>query len=66
VVELTDDLRQLTQNTAERLHAMITSRRTPTAFRELKCESCSLLPVCIPPEPSAKSASAYLKSMLKE
>ncbi len=66
LVELTDDLRQLTQKTAERLHVMIASRRTPTAFREAKCESCSLLPVCMPPEPAAKSASAYLKSMLKE
>jgi CRISPR-associated exonuclease Cas4 len=66
LVELTDDLRQLTQKTAERLHVMIASRRTPHAFREPKCESCSLLPVCIPLEPAAKSASAYLKSMLQE
>jgi CRISPR-associated exonuclease Cas4 len=66
LVELTDDLRQLTQKTAERLHVLVASRETPTAFREPKCESCSLLPVCMPPEPAAKSASAYLKSMLKE
>lgn len=66
LVELTDDLRQLTQKTAERLHAMIASRKTPSTIREPKCESCSLLPVCMPPEPAAKSASAYLKSMLKE
>lgn len=66
LVELTDDLRQLTKETADRLHTMIESRRTPTAFREPKCESCSLLAVCMPPEPAAKSASAYLKSMLKE
>jgi CRISPR-associated exonuclease Cas4 len=66
LVELTDDLRQLTQKTAGRLHVMIASRRTPHAFREPKCESCSLLPVCIPLEPAAKSASAYLKSMLQE
>jgi CRISPR-associated exonuclease Cas4 len=41
-------LRELTRDTAQRLHAVIDSRETPTAQREKKCESCSLLEICMP------------------
>ena len=41
-------LRELTRDTAQRLHALIDSRETPTAQREKKCESCSLLEICMP------------------
>jgi CRISPR-associated exonuclease Cas4 len=52
-------LRRLTEETARRLHALIASGRTPTAVREPKCDSCSLLDLCLPdamrPRPSAAS-----------
>jgi CRISPR-associated exonuclease Cas4 len=41
-------LRELTRDTARRLRALIDSRQTPTAQREKKCESCSLLEICMP------------------
>lgn len=41
-------LRELTRDTALRLHALIDSRETPSAQREKKCESCSLLEICMP------------------
>ncbi|MES2708187.1 MAG: CRISPR-associated protein Cas4 [Verrucomicrobiota bacterium] len=43
-----DTLRGLTLSTAERLHALIASRLTPTAVREKKCDACSLLELCLP------------------
>jgi CRISPR-associated exonuclease Cas4 len=43
-----EELRALTRNSAIRLHALITARVTPTALREKKCESCSLLHLCLP------------------
>jgi CRISPR-associated exonuclease Cas4 len=43
-----EKLRALTRAAALRLHALITARVTPIALREKKCESCSLLPICLP------------------
>ncbi|MEZ6033371.1 MAG: CRISPR-associated protein Cas4 [Planctomycetaceae bacterium] len=65
-VIMDDELRQITQLTAERLHALIREQRTPFAVREKKCETCSMLSVCIPPASSTKSASRYLNSITKE
>ncbi len=47
-VIFTAELRELTRDTAQRLHALIASRVTPIAQREKKCESCSLLEICLP------------------
>lgn len=41
-------LRELTRDAARRLHLLIESRVTPIAQREKKCESCSLLDLCMP------------------
>lgn len=41
-------LRALTRDTARRLHALIAGGVTPPAAREKKCDTCSLLPVCLP------------------
>jgi CRISPR-associated exonuclease Cas4 len=41
-------LRELTRATAQSLHALIDSRITPTAQREKKCDTCSLLHLCMP------------------
>ena len=47
-------LRQLTEQTAERLHELISAGRTPRAVRERKCDTCSLLPACLPDALAAK------------
>ncbi len=65
-VILSEDLRQLTVDTAARLHRMIAGQETPSVVREPKCESCSLLPVCMPPQSGAPTASMYLLQLLKE
>ncbi|HEV7589718.1 MAG TPA: CRISPR-associated protein Cas4 [Longimicrobium sp.] len=58
-------LRAATEAAAARLHALVASGRTPTARREPKCESCSLLPLCLPgPAAGARSAVRYLERAL--
>jgi CRISPR-associated exonuclease Cas4 len=47
-VAFDESLRTLTRAAAERLHALIASRITPPAMREKKCDSCSLLEICMP------------------
>lgn len=41
-------LRETTEFAASRLHALLDSQITPRAVREPKCESCSLLDLCVP------------------
>ena len=43
-----DALRDLTRDSTLRLHALFAARVTPPAVREKKCESCSLLELCMP------------------
>ena len=57
-------LRHLTEHTAESLHAMVNSGRTPIRPREKKCDLCSLLPACLPPRPSQPSVETYMASIL--
>lgn len=57
------DLRQLTAETAARLHSLIASGITPMPVREPKCDRCSLLEVCMPAAP-AGSARRYLDRLL--
>lgn len=47
-VAFDESLRALTRESAQRLHALFDSRITPLAAREKKCESCSLLELCMP------------------
>lgn len=47
-VEFDATLRRRTEEAASRLHDLIAGGRTPRAVREPKCESCSLLDLCLP------------------
>ena len=47
-VEFTETLRQQTRDTAGQLHELFRSRQTPKAAYSKKCESCSLLELCMP------------------
>jgi len=51
-------LRALTEETAARLHALVSSGRTPKAEREPKCDSCSLLELCLPGAMAPQRAAA--------
>ncbi|MEO2031346.1 MAG: CRISPR-associated protein Cas4 [Planctomycetaceae bacterium] len=61
-----EKLRATTQQTADRLHALIRRQRTPAAVREQKCDTCSLLPLCMPPSSKRSLASDYLAKILTE
>jgi CRISPR-associated exonuclease Cas4 len=47
-VVLDDDLRQLTVETARRLHELVASGRIPPPVPMPKCRQCSLRPLCMP------------------
>jgi CRISPR-associated exonuclease Cas4 len=58
-------LRQETTDTAHRLHELLESGRTPKAQYEKKCDSCSLLPLCMPKTTGARrSVQAYMTKAL--
>ncbi len=52
-------LRALTENAAQRLHALVRAGAIPVAVYEPKCESCSLKDVCMPEV--QRSALQYLQ-----
>jgi len=61
-------LRELTIRTAELLHAMIASGRTPAAvYEKEKCDRCSLINLCLPKAAGeSKSAARYLTRTLAQ
>lgn len=66
VVEFDATLRDITRQAALRLHELIEAQITPRAVYEKKCDSCSLLKLCVPPKPNARSAQAYLDAITRE
>ena len=65
VVRFDVELRRETEMAANRLHEMVRSGVTPPARYEKKCESCSLLNLCMPKVAGAgKSVGRYLSRML--
>lgn len=65
-IEFDSQLRQTTIRAAARLQTLIKSRITPFATKEKKCESCSLLGLCMPPAKPTRSAAKYLERMMKD
>jgi CRISPR-associated exonuclease Cas4 len=65
-VAFTEDLRRLTGEAAQRFHKLVDSGRTPKArYAPGKCDSCSLLPLCLPKMAARKrSARKYLAHAL--
>jgi CRISPR-associated exonuclease Cas4 len=65
-VALTVELREQTEKLAARLHELTRIGRTPLAIYEKKCESCSLLTLCMPKTTGGrKSVDRYLAGMLE-
>jgi CRISPR-associated exonuclease Cas4 len=59
-------LRTTTEGAAARLHQLVREGITPRAVREPKCESCSLLHLCLPDALApARSAAGYLQHVLR-
>lgn len=67
VVNLDSSLREETEKVALHLHALIDSRKTPTALYSAKCERCSLIDHCLPRMPRGQaSVEIYLRNALSE
>ncbi|MEI6808464.1 MAG: CRISPR-associated protein Cas4 [bacterium] len=65
-VPLDDDLRRTTEQAADRLHRLLDTGTTPPALYEKKCDTCSLLHLCMPETAGrGKSAVHYLARMLQ-
>jgi CRISPR-associated exonuclease Cas4 len=54
-------LRQHVEDLAARMHLLNSTRTTPKADYEKKCDSCSLYEVCLPKTTGSASARRYLK-----
>jgi len=57
-------LRQTTRQAAQRLHQLIDSRVTPPAVKQKKCDTCSLLPLCLPAVGQRRSAKRFFQKSL--
>ncbi len=63
---LDQTMRDLTESTASRLHEMIASRQTPPATYEKKCDSCSLINLCLPKGVGGRRVSRYITNVITE
>lgn len=64
-IRFDDALRSETVEAAARLHELVRSGRTPPVHYEKKCESCSLVNLCLPKVTGAgKKVGEYLSRML--
>lgn len=59
-------LRDLTREVAQKFHEMMATGITPRAAYEKKCDSCSLLELCLPTAIAPKQASRYLATQIAE
>lgn len=57
-------LRDLTQQSAQRIHEILGSGRTPSAIRGEKCKACSLAEVC-QPTLGERSATAHIARLFR-
>lgn len=65
-VPLDAELRGLTEETAQRLHELVSAERTPPAKPSPKCERCSLANLCQPGLAQRAPVGRYLARMLAE
>jgi CRISPR-associated exonuclease Cas4 len=66
-VSFDNDLRRITEETAERAHRLIASGVTPPPVYEKRCERCSLIGECLPKAIGKKSSvKRYLVRMIRD
>lgn len=67
VVLFDDPLREITLRAIQRLRQMIQQNETPPAVRAPKCDSCSLIDVCLPDAASgSRSAKEFVEDSFQE
>jgi CRISPR-associated exonuclease Cas4 len=65
-ITLDEELRAVTIQAIKRLHNLISSRVTPLASREKKCDKCSLIEICMPDAMRFKrGVQAWFSSAIK-
>jgi CRISPR-associated exonuclease Cas4 len=66
-VVFNDALREKTRDAARRLHELVDSGRTPQARYEKKCDSCSLISLCMPKVTGTyRSVRGYMSKVLEQ
>lgn len=67
LVKLDAELRQLTEETAERFHRLVEVGVTPKGIYSKTCASCSLIDLCLPVRKTkSRSVHAYMQRILAE
>ena len=66
VISFDANLRQVTAETADELHALLDSNATPPPEYTERCESCSFISQCLPRISGKKKVSSYMKRMVVE
>ena len=65
-VAFNDGLRRKTEETAQKLHSLIASGRTPLPVYKKRCDKCSFLDRCLPKTIEKRSSvGAYLKKVTR-
>jgi len=66
-VEFDEDLRRTTKETVKQVHDFIRQGKTPLPIYMKKCESCSLISICMPKTMGkSQSVQEYLEKQLRE
>jgi len=65
-VEFSPELRAETADAAFRFHKLIENGSTPPADYSEKCESCSLMSLCLPKKLQAGSVRKYMEQLMNE
>lgn len=65
IVEFDAGLRREVEEIALQMHELRRQGITPAAQYERRCDSCSLIPLCLPKSLTSRSASKYLHSAVR-
>ncbi len=65
-VIITDELRNKLRKTVEEMHRYYNTCTTPKAYKTRKCNTCSLLDICVPSIFDKETVSEYIQSHIKE
>ncbi len=65
-VELTPELRSLTEDMLKQMRAYYVRGYTPRPKRALRCKACSLADICLPRLETAVPVKTYIKTVLEE
>ena len=66
IIHINNELRQLTRQCADQMHATYSSKQLPKPVYQSHCRRCSLYDICLPLVGNKTQASTYLKKYLYE